>query len=464
MPWLWTILVGAFAPPTLVDIDAARYDTDATVLSLESRADEADEADGAEGLSPPGESRSWPEDGPPLTPESPADVTEPDADKSPKRRTSRERGHKVAGIPALRYEPSTGPQFGALLQYVWRPPDSRYNKVGLLFLGHVSTKLLQDYTVELSLRDLFGADEQFLVSGLYIDDPVFPYVGTLEPGEVHNSELTESKLYQSRVRTAGGSLTYFQPVWRKKEVSKRIPHNGRLSVVAGYRMEVDVIDTYAGSLLAFDRPGADGTKRRGSIMGGVAWDARDNEASPVNGGLHDVSVEAASTWTGATSSWYRLNATARWYRPLLRGEYARHRDRFIFAARLGGDALFGDAPLNALGQFGGPFSMVGYGGADVGRGFFRRRFIGDYKFFFTPELRGTPLRFYVLRWTFDVGLNAFVEGGYVFSERDAAELDNFHMSAGGGVYLNWERFFVLRAEVAGAREGVQFYLNAGHAF
>jgi hypothetical protein len=65
----------------------------------------------------------------------------------------------------------------------------------------------------------------------------------------------------------------------------------------------------------------------------------------------------------------------------------------------------------ALGEFGGLFPMDAYGGAFVGRGFARRRFIGNIKATASAELRFAPLEFNLGRNKLGLGFEAFVEVG-----------------------------------------------------
>jgi len=68
------------------------------------------------------------------------------------------------------------------------------------------------------------------------------------------------------------------------------------------------------------------------------------------------------------------------------------RSGVVFAHRVTFDARFGQAPLMALGEFGGLFPMDAYGGAFVGRSFARRRFIGKTNLRLEEANPGTDLR------------------------------------------------------------------------
>lgn len=196
--------------------------------------------------------------------------------------------------------------------------------------------------------------------------------------------------------------------------------------------------------------------RRGSLFGGLAWDSRDNEWSPAAGGLHDASVEVAGPWSGASSTWVRLNASFRWYRAL-------GTDKVVFAQQLLLDALLGDAPFVAQGEFGGFLSREGIGGRYLGRGYFRRRFIGSTKAYASTGIRVEPWEFRLGTWTLTPGIKGFFDVGKVFAWSESI-VAGLRPSGGPGAYFVWDRFMVMRADVGFSPEGVAVVVVADHAF
>jgi outer membrane protein assembly factor BamA len=49
---------------------------------------------------------------------------------------------------------------------------------------------------------------------------------------------------------------------------------------------------------------------------GLTWDSRDNDWSPREGSLIDLTFDAAGPYTGSTSGWGRVHGTARNFWPL----------------------------------------------------------------------------------------------------------------------------------------------------
>jgi len=188
----------------------------------------------------------------------------------------------------------------------------------------------------------------------------------------------------------------------------------------------------------------------------LTWDSRDNDWSPREGSLIDLTLDTAGAYTGSTSGFGRVHATARNYWPL-------GRSGFVFAHRVTFDALWGVAPLMALGEFGGLFPMDAYGGAFVGRGFARRRFMGNIKATASAEIRFTPLEFRLGRNKLGLGFEGFVELGLV-SMKIADLFKAWYPSGGPGLLLIWNRFVVFRVEAGFSREGGALYLQSEHAF
>ena len=74
-------------------------------------------------------------------------------------------------------QPSVGLSFGLRGRYVYRPPGETFDHARLDLVGRVSTKLVQDHTLDLQLRNLLHREEILDFSLRFVDDPVFPYPG-----------------------------------------------------------------------------------------------------------------------------------------------------------------------------------------------------------------------------------------------------------------------------------------------
>ena len=382
----------------------------------------------------------------------------PDATRSGRSRVGRLRrnGHYLVLVPSIRVESSFGVEFGTSGRYVYRPPGRTINMVLLSLQNRVSTKLVQEHELILRLRDLFGKRELFLFDARFIDDPRFTYAGIANGERLTNVELEEDPYYRVKVRTFGGRVGYQHPLWRSGEALPEWFHSSILSVIGTYRFEMDMASFREDSMFAVEEGAEAESVRRSSLTAGLVYDGRNREVSPTRGSYHELSVEWAAPWLGATQTWGRINGGARWFIPM-------GTDRAIMALRVGGEAQLGAPPYFTLGQFGGIDAFDGFGGRMVGRGFYRRRFIGRYEVYGTPEFRFVPLKAMLGRYKIDLGINLFSDLGGIW-DRDVERQAGFQISGGGGVFLRLDDFFVVRTEATGSREGFQLYLATDHAF
>jgi len=369
-----------------------------------------------------------------------------------KPRRKRDSNHRFLPLPHLSSQPSTGLTLGGSLNYSYRRPGEEFNRAYLLAWSRVSTRGVQDHIVSGRLRDMLGRNE-VIQFGVWISlDPVYPYFGINNHANLAGTDLT-GPYNQMRMDNYGGWLTYEHPLWQLHRPNRPV---GTLRQYTGLFYYVDVVHGYAQSRLVEHDPNLVGTYRRGIVRAGLTWDSRDNDWSPREGSLIDLTLDTAGAYTGSTSGFGRVHATARNYWPL-------GRSGFVFAHRVTFDALWGVAPLMALGEFGGLFPMDAYGGAFVGRGFARRRFMGNIKATASAEIRFTPLEFRLGRNKLGLGFEGFVELGLV-SMKIADLFKAWYPSGGPGLLLIWNRFVVFRVEAGFSREGGALYLQSEHAF
>ncbi len=348
-----------------------------------------------------------------------------------------------------------GLTFGLRARYVYRPPGETFDHVRVDLVGRVSTRLVQDHTFDLQLRDLLHREEILDLSLRLVDDPVFPYIGIANFDGFTRPELLDTP-NRVHLRSMGATFDYQQPFAIFERGQWGIETTGYARWLAGARFAHDRIEADPDSRwTAQDGQPTRTTLRRGAIFGGLAWDSRDNGWSPVRGSLHDVTVELGGPWAASTRHWVRLNGSARFYRPL-------GTPKLVLANQFIADAILGDAPLVSQGEFGGLLVREGIGGRDAGRGYFRRRFIGPTKLFSSVELRVEPHEFRIRRRTLTPAFKAFMDVGYVRSRGtdDARPI----VSGGPGVYLVWDRFFVFRVDAGFSPEGFGVYFTSNHAF
>jgi len=387
------------------------------------------------------------------SPPSPSNQQEVRRDKRPLPKPFRK--HKVVVVPTIRSEPNVGTTFGLRTRYVYRLPNVSHNRIQIDLALRLSTKLVQNHEFQLRLRDLLRREELFQVAIRMVDDPVFPYMGIGNNHDLSNVNLDVRHYLADRL-TVGPAFSYQEPVLTVKPGHWYGRTPGFLRWIVGMRFEIDRLRSYPNSLLEHERPWEQGIKRKFGAFGGLSWDSRDNEWGPTWGGQHEATIHLVGPWLGANVTFARINFTARLFRPL-------GTKKLVFANMLLMDGIIGNAPIVELGEFGGLVQHEGIGGLYIGRGFFRRRFVGNAKIYDTTEIRFEPYEFKLFRWFFSPGLKAFMDVGKVFGKNQSI-IENMQISGGGGVYFVWDRFFVMRLDVGVSREDYGIYVTSSHTF
>ena len=366
----------------------------------------------------------------------------------------RVQGHRILPVPTFRAEPSVGLTFGLRGRYVYRPPGETFDHARLDLVGRVSTKRVQDHTLDLQLRDLLHRQEILDFGFRFVNDPVFPYAGVANFEPLTRDELL-TPAYRVEVRSIGASIAYQQPFAVFEPGQLGIETTGYARWLIGARFAHDRIQAASGSRWVEEGNEPEVGLRRGSILGGLAWDSRDNGWSPTRGSLHDVSLELAGPWVASTRYWARFNGSFRFYRQV-------GTPKVILANQFVADLILGDAPLWSLGELGGLVVREGIGGRDRGRGYFRRRFIGPTKIYGSVELRVEPYEIRIFKRTLLPGFKGFMDVGYVdgSGQQDARPI----ISGGPGVHFVWDRFFVFRVDAGFSPEGYAVYVTTDHAF
>lgn len=194
---------------------------------------------------------------------------------------------------------------------------------------------------------------------------------------------------------------------------------------------------------------------------GLAADTRDNDVDPGRGQYHTLRLDWSPGGTpGIPHRWGRADLAARLYLPL--------HEHLLFAARLVGDFLLGAPPFYELSRYEDTSALGGVKGV---RGIPAQRYYGKVKVLSNAELRVRVLQFRFLRKLNSLGLVAFFDSGRLWADyRAHPKLDGTRVGikygTGGGVRLAAGRSFVLRADVAWAREAspISGYLVSGHLF
>ena len=369
-----------------------------------------------------------------------------------RRKRPRDPSHRFLPLPHISAQPAVGLMLGGSLNYSYRKPGEQFNRAYGVAWSRVSTRGVQDHILSARLRDILGRKEIFQFGLMVIIDPVFPFFGVNNHNFLEGAEVSGP---YDRIHMAnyGGWLSFEHPLWQLHRPGRPV---GTLRHYSGVFYFVDVVHGYPGSRLPTELPQFRELTRRGTLRGGLSWDSRDNDWSPNEGSLIDLTFDSTGIYTGSTTNWGRMHMTARHYWSL--GDSG-----MVLAHRVTFDGLVGQAPLMALGEFGGLFPMDAYGGAYVGRGFARRRFIGNYKATAGFEMRFKPLERRLGRHHIGLGFESFFEVGMV-SMRLAELFNHAYLSGGPGLLMIWDRFVVFRIETGFSREGSAIYLQSEHAF
>lgn len=252
------------------------------------------------------------------------------------------RVHRFLPVPSVRVEPAIGLTLGLRARYVYRPEGQAFDRVRLDLVGLVSTRFVQDHSMGLRLRDLFHREEIFDVGFRFVNDPVFPFVGVAADHFADSDDL-DDPFFRLNLRSIGGGATYQQPF--------AVVEPGRLGMLTtgyarwwvGARFSHDRQRAKPDTFYAAEASAPEVDVRRGSMLGGIAWDSRDNGWSPTRGALHDASVELGGPWLASTLTWARLNVSTRFYRPL-------GTPKLVLANQFIADMILGDASIVPLGD------------------------------------------------------------------------------------------------------------------
>jgi outer membrane protein assembly factor BamA len=284
---------------------------------------------------------------------------------------------------------------------------------------------------------------------------VFSHAG-IANHEALSNRILRAERYEGRRLTVSANVRGEFQIADWTQASGTGEHRTVLRAFGGWNLAYDRFRAESGSQLLLDAPAAlDDGQFRGTYYGGLVFDDRDNDWNPQRGGLFDVSGAAGGPWAGGASQWGRLNLSLR--------RYVNLRERLVWASEVLVEGQLGEVPLIPLGEFSGVAFRGGVGGVDTGRGYFRRRFVGGEKAYASSELRWEPTRVHLWKIPVDIGLKPFVDLGMV-GDRARNLAPGVHASAGAGVYVVWDEFEVVRADLGVSPEGVVVVMAADHAF
>lgn len=156
-----------------------------------------------------------------------------------------------------------------------------------------------------------------------------------------------------------------------------------------------------------------------SLKVGVVYDTRDRLTNPMKGIWTELIAKFAPGFLGNAHTNGRAALIHRQY-------FTLKKNRLSFAYRLWYEMAFGDVPYYAMTNLTASSYSEGFGGATTLRGILMNRVVGRQVGIGNLELRWKALHFRVMRQSFYLGMNAFLDGGRLFK---AYDLNLSHVSA-----------------------------------
>ena len=271
------------------------------------------------------------------------------------------------------------------------------------------------------------------------------------------SDKGSNSFFRARNEEGYFSLGVETPLWIEELKLSAAPWLSLSDTQEGGRL-IDQIDPYgAGN---FNSIGATTRLRydtRTSVEGRdteLELGLHDNPAAgyPTRGVFVDVRGLVSPEVWDVTSTWGSFGGSVAGYISV--GD----QDRFTFAARGGGEAVFGKYPYQGAAYLGGGTII----GDSTIRGYRPQRFGGDESIYGNLDLRVFLTRLKLI-FPGDLGLLAFGDVGRVFLDGESS--DEWHASTGGGIWFApLVRTNAISLTVAWSPEDTLVYLRQGFHF
>ncbi len=272
------------------------------------------------------------------------------------------------------------------------------------------------------------------------------------------SDSGSRKFFRARNEEAFLALELESPIWTEALKVSAGPYLSGSDTEDGDRL-IDQVDPYGAD--EFNSIGA--TTRlhydtRTSVEGRAAeleLGLHENAAAgyPLRGTFVELRGLVSPEVWDVRSTWGSLRGAVAGYATV-----GAH-DRFTVAARVGGEAVFGDYPYQGAAYLGGGGTFTG---ESTIRGYRQQRFAGDELVFGNLDLRVFLTRAKLI-FPGDLGVLGFGDAGRVFLDGDSA--DDVHWSVGGGVWFApLVRTNAISVTVAHSPEETLVYLRQGFHF
>ena len=401
-------------------------------------------------------------------------------------------GSYFTGFPAVGWDPETGFNYGAAVQWFDNgPADSPFFRY---------TPYRQRVAVAAtsstggSTRALIGYDRPYVddspwrirAAGIYEQNKFENYFGAGEstldslsyPGSARSYDNFDEYTHALEQNTGGQTWARYND-YRKTQAGgvvtvERDSWGGWLRPLIGLQFtHVDVGDytghTVDGAVMQPTRLFTD--HQAGRVIGydggwdnalkiGLTFDTRDFEPDPAAGVMLQAAGRVSSEVLGSTFNYQQVTLSGRGFHNLL-GDSGR----LVLAGRLTYLMQFGDVPFYSASTI--PFTdgdANGLGGHGTLRGFVTDRFVGDAAAYGNVELRwsfaermlwGQHLRFMLV---------PFMDTGRVFDSVGDTTLKDWKFDGGIGFRMAWNLSTVVSFDYARSGEGTMFYMELGHQF
>jgi outer membrane protein assembly factor BamA len=401
-------------------------------------------------------------------------------------------GSYLTGFPALGWDPETGFNYGAALQWFDNgPADSpffRYTpyrqRVAVAATGSTggSTRALLGYDRPYvgdspwrvrgagifernKFENYFGAGESTLGPLTFPGstksyDDFDQYTDALEQ---KTGGQTWARYNDYRKTQAGALLTVERDYWGgwlRPQVGLQFTHvdvgDYTGDSIDGAVMQPTRLftDNQAGQVIGFNGGWDNALKL------GLTFDTRDFEPDPASGVMFQTVGRIASEVLGSEFDYQQITFNGRGFHNLL-GDAGR----LVLAGRLTYVMQFGDVPFYSAPTI--PFTdgdANGLGGYSTLRGFVSDRFVGDAAAYANGELRWSFAERMLGKQHLRFMLVPFVDSGRVFDSVGDSTLKDWKFDAGIGFRLAWNLSTIVSFDYARSGEGTLFYMELGHQF
>jgi len=257
---------------------------------------------------------------------------------------------------------------------------------------------------------------------------------------------------ESEEREDRGELYHFYDrVFPSGLLNFRLEVMDHLELLLGANGSYNWMNPYPGSKLLEDADALRGLEDHLQLAAnvGVLLDTRDHEFAPTRGTFTEVSSRLSPS--GDELSYGTLYLSSQWFAPL-------YEETLVFAGRIAADAIFGDAPVYELRNFGVLDRTAGPGGTRSVRGVNLHRYHDKRKLIANAELRANAPWGDVIGERMRLGGVAFADVGRVTGTTT--------VGVGSGLRLQWGETFIIRGDVGYApiEDTLGIYIDVGHVF